>query len=138
MEGLALPEHTLVRAFRFKACHFYRLPQLSLQHNRDRFGASADSHQHDWVLTIWVTGPLDPVTSMMVDLGKLDGLVGAELLPFEGATINDLDPIFDRHLPTCERLALYFHQRLKSVLSPLELSRLRIAESPDLYSEYVP
>lgn len=133
-----MPERVLFcRALCFKASHYYCLPNLSAAQNYERFGASSEPHPHDWTLTVWLEGPVDPETGMMVDLLEVDAVLQERVYArFAGQVINTCDAFFERHQPTNEVLAQYFSDRLRDAFPPARLVKLRIAEAPDLFAEW--
>lgn len=125
------------RKITFQASHYYRLPGEDADQSFARFGPVSNTHEHHWGLTIWLRGPLNPVTGMVVDLDTVDQILEREiLLPFRGKVINDADPFFKTALPTTEVLAEFFAERLAPHFRPVELVRLRLSESEDLFSEW--
>ena len=126
------------RTIRFEARHHYALPGNSIADNEARFGAAAHPHLHQWALTVWLTGPIDAETGMLCDLPAVDAALARVVAPFDGGHINGADPFFETHQPTTEVLAGYFAERSIPLLAPATLARLRIAEMPDLFAEWIP
>ena len=125
------------RRVRFTASHHYELKQLSRGENAHMFGEANQVHEHTWELTIWVEGPVDAATGMMVDLPAIDRILEREVVaPFHQKHINEVDPFFENRQPTTEVLASYFANRLMPHLEGGELVRLRIAECEDLFAEW--
>lgn len=123
----------------FRAQHHYQLPGLSEAENQARFGESALPHEHDWRLTLWLEGPVDPLTGMMIDLVKVDQILEKTVVAvFDGRHINQADPFFKNHQPTNEVLAGYFAEKLQPQLKPVAIAKLRIAESDDIFAEWRP
>ena len=62
---------TLTRRVTFAAAHRYRRPEWTEAQNRAAFGACANphSHAHTYRCDVTVTGTVDPVTGMLIDLG---------------------------------------------------------------------
>lgn len=126
------------RKVRFKATHHYQRADKTAQWNRDRFGEAGNVHEHEWELTIWLQAPIDMETGMMVDLGDVDAILQREVTNrFHKGDINRADPYFANHPPTTEVLAGYFAKLLANLFLPAELVRLRVAESEDLFSEWL-
>jgi 6-pyruvoyltetrahydropterin/6-carboxytetrahydropterin synthase len=125
------------RAIGFRASHYYWLPDLTDSENRAMFGPSSVAHPHDWVLTVWLEGPVDPRTGMMVDLLAVDAVLKEKVYDrFAGKVINDCDGFFKQHQPTNEVLAGYFAEMLGASFDGAKLAKLRIAEAPDLFAEW--
>lgn len=132
---------TLTRAVTFHALHRYHRPEWSAEENRRRFGWTADApgHGHLYRLEVTVAGPLDPVTSMIVDLGVLDDLIGRRIVgQLAGRHLNDAVPAFrdGAELPSCEALARWCWLQLHEALpAPARLDRIRVAEDESLWAE---
>ncbi len=132
-----MSEVSFGRTVRFFAYHHYQVPDWSTEQNQQAFGPAAQPHGHDWTLTVWVSGPLDPVTGMMVDLVALDDVLEREVRGrFHGRHFREVDSCFEIHQPTTEVLAGYFAARLQAHLPQVRLVRLRIAEMDDLFAEW--
>lgn len=126
------------RAFHFEAFHHYAVPGWDAAKNSANFGDAAKPHKHHWTLTIWLQGPLDPVTGMVVDLVHVDQVLEQVAGGFSGKNFRDVDPYFKTHQPTTEVLAIYFAEKLKPHFPGVVLARLRIAEMNDLFAEWTP
>lgn len=125
------------RSVRFTADHFYKAADLSDQENLDLFGQSTRVHPHHWRLTVWLEGSLNE-HGMMVDLTEVDNILNSVAVDvFHGKCMNQEDVYFQTHQPTNEVLAGYFADKLLGLL-PATLIRLRIAETDDLYAEWLP
>lgn len=110
-----------------------------MQWNREHFGEAGVAHEHEWELTVWLQGPMQSETGMMVDLEAVDAVLRREVSDrFDHRDINQADLFFNDHPPTTEVLAGYFAKRLSRLFGPARLVRLRIAETDDLFSEWVP
>jgi 6-pyruvoyltetrahydropterin/6-carboxytetrahydropterin synthase len=125
------------RRIRFCARHRYAIEGKNPEENRALFGEAHTPHEHIWTVTIWLRGPVDKETGMMVDLGRVDQVLQAEILdPFDGALFNEADPVFRQTQPTTEVLASYFAERLAPHFTSPCLMRLRVAESDDIFAEW--
>ncbi len=133
-----MPKLRFCRSISFRAKHRYRLNRLSEEENRLRFGAVADSHEHLWTLTLWLEGQPNPETGMIGDLNHIDETLAREVTErFDGADINQADPYFQDHLPTTETLASYFAEKLGPCFADARLVKVRVAESNDLFAEWL-
>ena len=127
----------LTRRIGFHATHFLRLPELSEEENRARFGATVEPHGHDYICDVTVRGAM--VRGMVVDLARLDALLAERIrTPLDGQLLNEVIPACARReaLPTCELLAAWCWNNLSRTL-PLgvELERVRVAEDATLHAE---
>ena len=127
------------RKLTFTAAHHYEIKDLGADANRAFFGDAAVPHAHDWVLTLWLEGPVNPRTGMIADLTAVDDVLRREVYePFHQSHFNEVEPYFRDHRPTTEMLAVYFAQKLQPHLEPVKIARLRIAEADDLFAEWTP
>lgn len=128
----------LERSARFRATHHYRHPEWSGERNRQVFGALSEPHVHDYRVTVWVEGPMDPVTGFVTDLPALDETLEEVFGPLHGGDVNAHVPEFadGSRLPSCENLARWAFGELARALAPARVLRVRVAESEDLAAEY--
>jgi len=114
-------------------------PDWSPEQNRAHFGDLVLDHRHDYECAVTVSGSPDPVTGMIVDLGRLDAILEEEIPGrLAGRRLNDEVEEFaaGRPLPTCEALAFMLYSRIASRLPPgVRLERVRVAEDPTLHAE---
>lgn len=131
-------ETTLLRTIRFRARHRYRRPEWSEARNREVFGANVEPHAHDWTLEVAVRGAVDPETGFLVDLVRLDAEIEAVVAPLRDADLDRvLEDAGEVRLPSTENLARWLFERLEGrIPGAARLVRVRLAESPDLASEF--
>jgi 6-pyruvoyltetrahydropterin/6-carboxytetrahydropterin synthase len=131
---------TLTRRVAFSAAHRYRRPEWDEARNRATFGACANphSHGHSYKCDVTVTGPLDPVTGFIVDLGRLDAILASEVRErFDHRNINDEVPEFadGRLVPTGENLAAFILGRVQAALGDAaRVTTVTVAEDDTLWS----
>jgi 6-pyruvoyltetrahydropterin/6-carboxytetrahydropterin synthase len=130
---------TLTRTIRFRAWHRYHRPEWSAERNRERFGAAGEDHAHDYRCAVTVRGPLDPDTSMIIDLGELDRILAREVTAsLDGKHLDRDVGVFSegRALPTCEALAAHLYARIAAGLPVgVSLAAVRVAEDETLHAE---
>lgn len=70
---------SLTRRVTFGAAHRYRRPEWDDARNAEVFDACARPHLHGHTCVCDVTldGPIDSLTGMVVDLGRLDAVLSA-------------------------------------------------------------
>jgi 6-pyruvoyltetrahydropterin/6-carboxytetrahydropterin synthase len=129
----------LVRAVTFHCAHSYRVKSWSDEENLKEFGAcfSPTGHGHTYRLEAFVTGPVDEVTGMMINLKDLDKILKEAVSLLDGKFLDKEVGEFLDTVPTTEKISLFLFQRLKSALSqtPARLFRLRLFETNDLWVE---
>ena len=133
------PLATLTKAFEFSASHRYHRPQWSDEENRRVFGACANpnGHGHNYMLEVTLTGPIDPVTGMIINLVDVKAVVEQVLEEFDHTHLNKDTPYFRDRIPTTENLAITLWERIAPQLPPGPiLHNLRLHEDEDLYADY--
>ncbi|MBV8199914.1 MAG: 6-carboxytetrahydropterin synthase [Acidobacteria bacterium] len=132
----------LERRYRFSASHLYRRPEWTEEENRARFGKCANlpGHGHNYRLFVTVSGPLDPLTGFVTDLGQLDALVARLVLDrIDHQHLNAALPDFGpgRLNPSSEAVVRWIRDQLAPALAPaVTLVRLRLEEDEDLAAEW--
>lgn len=133
---------SLTRRVSFASAHRYRRADWSEERNEQVFGSCARQsyHGHSYVCDVTVTGPIDPETGMIVDLGLLDRVLAAEVRErFDHRNINvDVPEFVDgRLIPTGEELARFIFGRVQAALgSAARVVRVTVAEDATLSATY--
>lgn len=123
----------LTRAIDFSSSLHYALPGLSEDENRERFGASARPHGHNYRLEVTVAGVPDPATGMVLDLKELKQVLEREVVArFDHRDLNRDTPWFEKLPPTPEHFALVIHGLLREALGDL-LHGVRLRQDEDLW-----
>jgi 6-pyruvoyltetrahydropterin/6-carboxytetrahydropterin synthase len=134
----------LTRRIGFAAAHRYRKPEWSDERNSQVFGVCAREsyHGHSYTCDVTVTGVLDPVTGMVVDLGLLDRVLATEVRQrFDHRNINvDIPEFADgKLLPTGEELARFIFERVQRALGDAaRVVEVVIAEDATLSATFRP
>lgn len=130
---------SLTRCLRFPATHRMWRGDWTPDQNRNHFGPVSEDHQHEYECAVTVSGPMDPLTGMLVDLGELDRLLSEEVtqrLAHRRLNSDLAEFSSGRPLPTCEALASLLYSRIAARLpAGLQLLRVRVAEDATLYAE---
>jgi len=128
----------LTRRVLFAAAHRYRRPDWDEEHNQRVFGlCSGESfHGHNYVCSVTVAGPIDPVTGMVVSLDVLDRVLQREVMDrFDHRNINLEVPEFadGKLVPTGENLARFILERVQLALGDTaRVSTVTVAEDESL------
>lgn len=130
----------ITRVVGFSAAHRYHSDQLSDEENRRVFGKCnrPHGHGHNYRLEVTVSGPVDPVTGMVMNLADLDRILKEVVVePLDHSFLNFDVEHFATVVPTCENIVLWLESRLEAPVAqlPVELRGLRLYESDDLYAE---
>lgn len=132
----------LTRTVTFASAHRYRRPEWSEQKNQQVFGLCAREsyHGHTYVCDVTVSGPVDPVTGFIVDLGELDRILADEVKNrFDHRNINvDVPEFADGKLvPSGENLARFIFERVGAQLpDSVKIHSVKIAEDRTLSATY--
>lgn len=132
----------LTRRVSFAAAHRYRVPQWSDERNAEVFGlcARTNYHGHTYVCDVTVRGELDETTGMIVDLARVDRVLGAEVRDrFDHRNINlDVPEFADgRLVPTGENLARFIFERVQRALgAAATVTAVTVAEDDTLRVTY--
>src|SRR4029453_4813614 len=124
----------LTRRVTFDAAHRYWRSDWSDDENRRVFGswATPKFHSHGYVCDVTVTGEVDHVTGMLVDLGRLDRILQTEVRDrFDRRETNAEVPEFTdgRLVPTCENLTRFIAECVQRALgSEATVTAVRVAE----------
>jgi 6-pyruvoyltetrahydropterin/6-carboxytetrahydropterin synthase len=129
---------SLTRRYRFAASHRLHAPRYSEVENHRIYGkcSSPYGHGHNYALEVTVSGPVDPATGMIANLGELDPYVEREVIePFDHKYLNAEVPAFQTDtspvaalVPTTENVCREIFRRLEK-FPAARLERVRIEET---------
>jgi len=122
---------SLTRRYQFAASHRLHRPNFSEAENARIYGKCSNpyGHGHNYVLEVTVTGPVDPATGMIANLGQLDPFVEREVVEaFDHKYLNEEVPEFVRDVPTAENICREIFRRLKP-FPAASLERVRLEET---------
>jgi 6-pyruvoyltetrahydropterin/6-carboxytetrahydropterin synthase len=129
---------SLTRVVRFHASHRLWVTAWDEEENRRRFGTLTQAHSHEYLCSVTIGGASD-THGMVMDLALLDRILEEEIRrPLQGKYLNRDLPVFaeGRPLPTCEALAEYLFDRIRTRLpGGIRLERLRVAEDQTLHAD---
>jgi 6-pyruvoyltetrahydropterin/6-carboxytetrahydropterin synthase len=129
---------SLTRRVTFSAAHRYRRPEWDDAKNEEVFGACARKqyHGHTYTCDVTVTGPVDDLTGMVVDLRALDRALSTEVVErFDHRNLNtDIAEFGEgKQIPTGENLARLIAENVQRSLGSLALvSVVTVAEDATL------
>jgi 6-pyruvoyltetrahydropterin/6-carboxytetrahydropterin synthase len=126
----------LTRVYHFSAAHRLENPALTAEDNARRYGMCARPHGHNYYLEVTIRGNPDPVTGMLLDLGRVDELVGTAVL--DRVDHQSLEQVRELAgvITTGESLARSFWHLLASGLPSGALSRVAVVETAKNRFEY--
>ncbi len=129
---------TITKIYKFCAAHQYGHEDWSESRNFEVFGEDAKVHGHNYQLEISVTGPINPDTGFIVDLGVLNKVVNKEVISIiDHSMINKDIPWFEGKQPSTENLVIFIWEQLETnIPAPVILKKVKLQETPTIYSEY--
>jgi 6-pyruvoyltetrahydropterin/6-carboxytetrahydropterin synthase len=122
---------SVTRRYRFAASHRLYSPELSEAENRRVYGKCSNlhGHGHNYVVEVTLTGPVDPATGMVANLGELDPFVEREVIDvFDHKNLNEEVADFQSYVPTTENLVQAIYRRLER-FPAARLDRVRVEET---------
>ena len=137
-----MPSASLTRRVSFSAAHRYSRPEWTDEKNVSTFGPCAwpNFHGHTYVCDVTVSGPIDPKTGFVVDLGVLDRILTEQVRNrFDHRNINlDVPEFGDGKLvPTGENLARFIFERVvRELPAPAKVVRVTVGEDETLSATY--
>ena len=135
---MSRPPHAhLSRRYHFSASHRLHVDALSLEENRTTFGKCNNpyGHGHNYTVQLTLSGPIDPTTGMVTNLGDLDAFAAREMLAhLDHANLNTLEWFRDL-VPTTENLAIEIW-RIFAEYPHATLERVRVEETSNNSFDY--
>ncbi|GAA5221131.1 6-pyruvoyl trahydropterin synthase family protein [Membranihabitans marinus] len=129
----------VIRKGHFNAAHQLYVNSWSKERNNEVFGKCANPHfhGHNYELEVKVTGELDPVTGMLINLKDLKDIIQVEVEEyFDHKNLNIEFEEFRDSPPTTENLCVVIYQRLRKVLDPNMDLKIRLSETPRNFAEF--
>jgi 6-pyruvoyltetrahydropterin/6-carboxytetrahydropterin synthase len=133
-----MAQATVTRRYRFCAAHRLHTDYLSPQENLAVFGKcnNPNGHGHNYVVLVTVKNEVQAETGGGVDIGRLDQIVGQQILMrFDHHDLNQ-DPEFADRTTTGENLVLLIWDLLVHCLPTGQLEKVGLIETRDNYFEY--
>ena len=127
----------ITKVYHFCAAHQYGHADWSDEKNMEVFGPDAKVHGHNYELHVTVTSNIKPETGFVVDLGELGNIVNKFVLSIIDHSQFDKDlPWFDDKQPSSENLVIFIWNEISKHLKNSKLHRIRIVETPTIYTDY--
>ena len=126
----------LTRVYHFSAAHRLENPALTAEQNAQRYGVCHRPHGHNYYLEVTVRGEPDPVTGMLIDVGRVDDVVAAAVLDDVDHRSLEEVPSLAGVITTGESLARAFWGLLAPAVRPGALARVAVVETAKNRFEY--
>ena len=130
--------HTyLTKVFYFNAAHQYGHDDWSDDKNWAVFGPDSKIHGHNYTLEVMVTGEVNKETGFIVDLGQLKEVVNNNVINILDHTQFDKEvEWFNDKQPSTENLAKFIWNQIELYLNDVSLYRIRLRETPTIFTDY--
>ena len=130
---------TVCRKAHFNAAHRLYVKSWDEKKNESVFGKCSNEyyHGHNYELIVNVTGDVDPVTGMVMDLKDLKDLIKAEVEDaFDHKNLNIQVPEFADLIPSAENIAIVIYNKLLPHLDKEKTLEIILYETPRNFVKY--
>ena len=130
---------TVSRKAHFNAAHRLHVNSWDEKKNESVFGKCSNEyyHGHNYELIVNVTGNVDPVTGMVMDLKDLKDLIKAEVEDaFDHKNLNIQVPEFADLIPSAENIAIVIYNKLFPHLDKEKTLEIILYETPRNFVKY--
>jgi 6-pyruvoyltetrahydropterin/6-carboxytetrahydropterin synthase len=131
---------TVSRRVTFSAGHRLYNPEYDDAKNSEIFGACANpnGHGHNYVLEVYVTGPVNPETGMIINLKDMKKIINEEIVDkVDHKNLNTDVDFMTGVIPTTENLAARIWEILDRKIGGDRLARIILHESENNKVEVV-
>ncbi len=127
----------LTKIFHFSAAHQYGHDDWSAEKNWEVFGPDSKVHGHNYTLEVMVTAAVSPETGFIVDLSELMVIVQKYVIDILDHSQFDKDvEWFKDKQPSTENLVKFIWDQIKPRLTHVALHRIRLHETPTIFTDY--
>ena len=120
----------LTKKYHFCASHKYGNNHWSEEKNLEVFGKDYNTHGHNYVLEVSVTGPIDPGSGWLVDLQKLNKVVKSKVVNVLDHSQIEMDiEWFKNQQPSSENILIWIWEQIADSIQDCFLHRLRLVET---------
>ena len=127
----------LTKKYHFCASHKYGNDDWSEEKNLEVFGKDFNTHGHNYILEVSVTGPIDPGSGWLVDLQKLNKLVRSNVVNVLDHSQIEIDiEWFKNQQPSSENILIWIWEQIADSIQDCSLHRLRLVETHSIHTDY--
>jgi 6-pyruvoyltetrahydropterin/6-carboxytetrahydropterin synthase len=130
---------TVSRKAHFNAAHRLFVENWSDEKNQSLFGKCSNSnfHGHNYELIVDVTGEVDHVTGVVIDLKELKDIIKDEIEELLDHKNLNLDvPYFKKVSPTAENICIFIWNILRDKISTDNELAVTLYETPRNFVKY--
>ena len=127
----------ITKRYHFCASHKYGNDAWSEEKNLEVFGKDYNTHGHNYVLEVSVTGPIDPGSGWLVDLPNLNKIVKTKVVDvLDHSQIEKDVEWFKDKQPSSENLLLWIWDQIFDKITDCKLHRIRLVETHSIFNDY--
>ena len=127
----------LTKKYHFCASHKYGNDSWSEEKNWEVFDKDYNTHGHNYVLEVSVTGPIDSGSGWLVDLQKLNKLVKSRVVNILDHSQIEIDiEWFKNQQPSSENILIWIWEQIAGRIQDCSLHRLRLVETHSIHTDY--
>ena len=127
----------LTKVFHFNAAHQYGHSDWTDEKNWEVFGPDSKIHGHNYMLEVMVTGDIVDDTGFLVDLGNLKKIVKKNVIDILDHSLFNVEvEFFKDRQPSSENLVIFIWNQIQSELKSAKLHRIRLHETPTIFTDY--
>jgi len=127
----------ITKKYHFCASHKYGNADWSEEKNLEVFGKDYNTHGHNYILEVSVTGPIDQGSGWLVDLKKLGQIVKKYVVNvLDHSQIEEDIEWFKGKQPSSENILVWAWDENAPRLERGTLQRLRLVETHSIYTDY--
>ena len=127
----------LTKVFHFNAAHQYGHSDWTDEKNWEVFGPDSKIHGHNYTLEVTVTGDIVDDTGFLVDLGNLKKIVKKNVIDILDHSLFNVEvEFFKDRQPSSENLVIFIWNQIQSELKGAKLHRIRLHETPTIFTDY--
>ena len=127
----------ITKKYHFCASHKYGNADWSEEKNLEVFGKDYNTHGHNYILEVSVTGPIDQGSGWLVDLKKLGQIVKKYVVNVLDHSQIEVDiEWFKGKQPSSENILIWAWNEIAPRMERGTLHRLRLVETHSIYTDY--
>ena len=127
----------ITKKYHFCASHKYGNLDWSEEKNREVFDKDYNTHGHNYILEVSVSGPIDPGAGWLVDLKKLGEVVKTNVVNILDHSQIEIDiEWFRGKQPSSENILVWAWGEIAPRMERGKLHRLRLVETHSIHTDY--
>ena len=127
----------LTKKYHFCASHKYGNDHWSEEKNLEVFGKDYNTHGHNYILEVSVTGPIDPGSGWLVDLQQLNKIVKKKVVNVLDHSQIEMDiEWFKNQQPSSENILIWIWEQIAGSIQDCSLHRPRLVETHSIHTDY--